>query len=900
MLNKKSCSWCSQGFLVFGLTLVQLSTGIRGESLVLADIQPDSTLGNEASQLKQGVDINGATGELINGGAVRGENLFHSFLEFNVADRQLVYFSNPTGVENIFTRVIGNNRSQILGKLGVLGNANLFLINPNGILFGQNAQLDINGSFVASTANSLVFDNGFAFSTRNPQVAPLLNINVPLGLQYQGNTGSIQVQGTNLLKPNGKTIALVGGNVSLDGATLRVPAGRVELGGVIEGTVEFSRNNDNLSLSFPESLAKADILLNGTRINVIAGNGGSVALNARNIAIISDSIIFAGIGTGLGSTASQAGDITLDAAEEIKIDGISAILQYLFPRAVGKAGDIKITTQSFFATNGAAINSITLGKGDAGNITITADDNISLDGEGADGLPTAVGNSIFRGAIGNAGNVNITTRALTLTKGARIVSQVSGEGNAGNVMITARDILSLDGEDSSGSPSNISSQVRRGAIGNGGNINITTNSLFATNGGQVSTNLFGQGNAGNVIITADDTVSFNGKGSISPSGASSAVADVGVGQAGNINITSRFLSLTNNAQLDTRTDGQVDAGDINLRVRDRLTIIGTNSGLFANTSFGASGNSGSIVIDPKIMLLRDGAKVVVDNQGTGTGGDVYIQAGLLTLDNGAVISADTASNTGGNIQLQLQDQLLLRRNSIISTNAGTIKAGGNGGNITINTPFIITVSDENNDITANAFTGSGGKIDITAQSIFGLTTRTRADLERLLSTNDPSQFNPRSLPTSDITAISQANPSLNGQIIVNTPDTDPSRGLVTLPTNLVDASGLIAQNCSVGEATTARQQSEFVVTGRGGLPPNPSEPLTSDAIWQDLQPHALLNEKLSSSQQRARISQPPTVIVEAQGWVIDADGDITLVAQAPTATPNNSSLTPVSCPVAQN
>ncbi|MBD2203206.1 filamentous hemagglutinin N-terminal domain-containing protein [Calothrix sp. FACHB-1219] len=147
---------CDSKLLLLGLACCTFSSIICKATLVRAEIQPDNTLGGEATILTPGVEVKGATADIINGGAVRGANLFHSFREFSIGDGQQVYFANPTGVENILTRVTGNNRSEILGTLGILGNANLFFINPNGIIFGQNARLDVGGSFVASTADSLL------------------------------------------------------------------------------------------------------------------------------------------------------------------------------------------------------------------------------------------------------------------------------------------------------------------------------------------------------------------------------------------------------------------------------------------------------------------------------------------------------------------------------------------------------------------------------------------------------------------------------------------------------------------------------------------------------------------------------------------------------------------------
>src|SRR4028118_915594 len=130
---------------------------------VNAQIVPDNTLGAESSVVTPIPNIPGIRSDRIDGGATRGPNLFHSFQEFNVGEGRGAYFANPTGIENILTRVTGSNASNILGKLGVLGGANLFLLNPNGILFGANSSLDVQGSFLASTASSIQFDNGEVF-----------------------------------------------------------------------------------------------------------------------------------------------------------------------------------------------------------------------------------------------------------------------------------------------------------------------------------------------------------------------------------------------------------------------------------------------------------------------------------------------------------------------------------------------------------------------------------------------------------------------------------------------------------------------------------------------------------------------------------------------------------------
>jgi filamentous hemagglutinin family protein len=147
---------------------------LGGGGLVLAQIEPDGTLGTE---ITRDVIIRDILSDRIDGGTVRGANLFHSFEVFNVLAGRGVYFSNPDGIANILSRVTGNDPSEILGRLGVLGEANLFLINPNGILFGPNASLDIEGSFFATTADAIRLGNTGLFSATEPATSNLLAVN---------------------------------------------------------------------------------------------------------------------------------------------------------------------------------------------------------------------------------------------------------------------------------------------------------------------------------------------------------------------------------------------------------------------------------------------------------------------------------------------------------------------------------------------------------------------------------------------------------------------------------------------------------------------------------------------------------------------------------------------------
>ena len=994
--KSKYFNWIESSYLVVIETLTQIAVVIIITiNPCVAQITPDGTLGKENSRVTPNISVKGSTADLIEGGAQRGSNLFHSFLEFNVNNGQRVYFGNPTGIENIFTRVTGNNPSNILGTLGVNGNANLFLLNPNGIVFGPNAQLDIQGSFFATTANSFKFSGGGEFSATNPQAPPLLTMSVPVGVQYGANPGSITNQSVAVDASNnsvglqvlsGNTLALVGGNVSLDGGILTAPGGRVELGGLAApGTVGLQVNGNNLAISFPDSVNRADVFLTKrASVNVQSGalgNSGDINVQAGSLSL-SDGAQLQASTFGQGNS----GSVIIHATKSVSLDGhstaiFSSVGEVNYPQnnvVKGNGGNIGITTDQLLFTNGAGlvtntfgqgnsgslvINAIqlsltsgaqleanTFGQGNAGSVIINATKSVSLDGDNTTIFSNVGdGNYLQNNVVkGNGGNIGITTDQLLLTNGAGLVTNTFGQGNAGsvvihvtqlsltngaqlqagtfgegnvgNVIINATKSVSLDGNHTAifSSVGDVNYLQNNVVKGNGGNIGITTDQLSLTNGAGLVADTFGQGNAGSVIIHAQQgSVDVQQGGQINSSvenGGTGNGGDVkistdaltldnasiianansGNGKGGTIEINTRNLLLGNNSNISTTVAGNVRGGSIQISTGSLL--INNQSRLDTSTS--GTGDAGSVTINAPQGLVdvqQEGQiNSSVENGGTGNGGDVTIKTDTLTLDNASIV-AQTANGKGGTIGINTGN-LLLRNNSWISATAGSTNHPGSGGIININAKdgFVIAVPSENSDITANAFGGSGGRITITANRVLGFQYRGK------LSTSDIIGL--RNNHTSDISASSDV--GQQGQVSLNTLSIDPSQGLVALPTNLVDVTGLIAQGCGAGNSGAAKGQSEFVITGRGGLPLSPDDPLSAGAVsssWVNRDANKFSDNTVKTTVKEANVmefaSGAAMPLVDAVGMVRNSNGDIVLTAQSATATQLQSGLSSKLCGV---
>ncbi|MDJ0533162.1 MAG: filamentous hemagglutinin N-terminal domain-containing protein [Xenococcaceae cyanobacterium MO_207.B15] len=604
-----------------------------------AQISTDGTTSTTISPTETGVQID-------NGSRAEG-NLFHSFREFSVPTGSEAFFNNANDIVNIFSRVTGGNISNIDGLIRANGGANLFLINPAGILFGENARLNVGGSFYGSTADSILFPNGIEFSAVNPQT-PILTINAPIGLNLRDNPAEITVRGNGngarltdspvidtqeaLRVKEDATLGLVGGNLIFEGATIKTAGGRIELGSVAGGDVAIIPIGNNFTFDYSAIQTFSDIsLFNSSNIDASGNGGGDIQVVGRNITLNGIAAIEANT---LGGEAG--GDINIFASESLEINGIvndaglaSGIFNTVFPNATADGGNINIETENLSLGENSFIATFVLGQGDAGNI-------------------------------------DITTGSLSLNNGASLSAGTFGSGNAGNVNINATDSVLIDGVFS-----NIATNVDPNAIGDGGDINITTNSFSLTNGSLLFTSTFGSGNAGNVNINATNTVTIDNSSSIFTN-----VFTNAIGNGGDINITTTSFSLTNGAFLSADTSGQGNAGNVNINATATVSLDNFGS-ILTNVDTNAVGDGGNINITTTALSLSNGAFLSSNTLGQGNAGNINLNTGSLNLNNSSLIDSSSTNSSAGNVTINANDAVSLTNSSIIFV------PGADGGSITI-------------------------------------------------------------------------------------------------------------------------------------------------------------------------------------------------------------------------
>jgi len=711
---------------------------------------------------------------------------------------------------------------------------------------------------------------------------------------------------------NGGNITLTANNLSVsDGSEISSSTiGQGNAGNVlvkVAGTVNVSGNDP--SDNYPSGIF-SQVDPGGV------GSGGDVTINANNLSVIGGSQI-----SSSTSGQGKAGNVLVKVAGDVTVLGIdpsnnypSGIFSRVDPGGVGSGGDVTINANNLSVSGGAVINSSTYGQGKAGNVLVKVAGDVILSGyDPSDNHFSGIFSQVAPGGVGSAGDVTINANNLSLRGGAVIYSSTYGQGNAGNVLVKVAGDVTLSGYDPSDtSPSGIFSEVEQGGVGSAGDVTINANNLSLSDGSVLSSSTSGQGKAGNVLVKVAGDVILSGydPSDIYSSGIFSEVQQGGVGSAGDVTIKANNLSVSRGAVLSSSTSGQGNAGsvtinannaklteggeinsftatgglagNITLNIHNNLTIDGLNpaynpsnvelispaSGIFASTTASATGKGGNISINTPTTIIQNGGEIGVNSSGSGEGGNITLTGGNLTLDQGK-ISAETVSNNGGNINLNLGGTLLLQNNSNITTTAGTANAGGNGGNININAQFIIAFPQENSNITANAYQGNGGNISITTQGLFGL-----------IFQNEPTPF-------SDITASSQF--GVAGIVNVNLLRNEQLETVETLPNTPIDVSEVLEQRCLGSTIARNEKESKFIKTGKGGLPSNPNNLITSEAIlsppWITVDSSSVSTTQGPEPAKDQTSPTPTNKIVEATGWKRNADGDIELIAVGTTMNP---------------
>lgn len=677
-------------------------------------IIPDDSLGNEQSTVREGV-VNQLPSALIEGGAARQNNLFHSFEQFDVESGRGAYFVDP-GVRNIIGRVTGGDRSEIFGRLGVLGgDANLFLMNPEGFLFGPNATLDLNGSFVATSADEMQFGNVGSFRTLQPNVpSDTLTIDPSAFLVNQLNPGRITSQSIlrdadgliqgGLIVPNDRSLVLLGGEVLLEDTYLQASEGRVEIAGLIgPGQVNFrmTNNTNQIKLTrFPNSDLADITLQNRAVIDVTGANRGDIALTGRNIELTELSTIRAGLSTPLASTTTplfsengEAGNILIRATEEFTLRQGSEILNRVDLDAVGNSTNIFLAVNRALAAEGDPLDEL------FGSVFIFAD-SINILGGTAD----------FPG---------------------RISTSTLGDGNAGLVFLSANDSILIRGippRRGDGLISLIASSVGSNATGSAGGIFMQTNALRMTDGALMSTSTFGNGNPGLVLILADNPeTAIENDGSIELLDGSSIFSNIESGGnssgegRGVISLATSTLELHHGAQLQTlirqgdagSAAGIGNAGRISITALDSVVIVGVNpvstraSSIFSTVGEGARGEAGEVEILTGRLELREGGSIETSTFGRGDAGDINVTANDILIDGIVRIPNPIPDHP---------DEVIVRVSSIESF-AGA-NARGNGGEIILRATDSV-ILDNDAEITTSTFSDNSraGGVGIRAERI---------------------------------------------------------------------------------------------------------------------------------------------------------------------------------------
>ena len=734
---------------------------------VKAQIVPDNTLPERSEVIQENGILR------IEGGSQFGENLFHSFHDFSVPDSQTAYFNNSRNVQAIFSRVTSGSVSQIDGTIKSNGSTDLFFINPSGIIFGPNSSLDIGGSFLASTASSVTFADGKNFSANSPTQS-LLTVSTPIGLQFGQSPGAIRHESTaNLVSNNfgvpiggglevsqGKTLALIGGSIDVEGGLIFADRGNIELGSIAQNEqVQIVPSNQGWVVDFAETNSFQNIRLSD--LAFVSASEGNIQIRGKNISLKDDAEI-------VSTTESRkGGNVFLGASQTLTMSGNNTRLATQ-SNGEGDAGDLTIQAKQVFIKQGAFVETPVSSSGRGGNLIVKASELVELSGTTSDGeLPSGLFAEV--NGMGNGGTLSIKSKKIRILDGAQASVVNFGFGDAGKLIVEATDSVEIiEAKQPIGNfPTGLFAQVEN--QGDGGEISINTRQFILLNGSQVSTEVFGAGKGGDINLVALDSTELTGtlqreNGEFS-SGLFALVAGNGTGDAGDILVKTQNLLALDGAQISTSSRNIGTGGSLSISadfvfLSGASTISGPDlsSGIFTSAEPGAIKDVGKLQIRARILTIENLAQISANNSGTGSGGILTIDVDTLNIrDGGRVRAASLVTNNattnnrgpGGTLTINASNSvnisgsttfadqiinstlsteaqgtgkagnLLVNTNQLVVSNSGEISAStldiGDAGTVTINSADLVSLSGDNSGIFAST-TGQGRGGDITVST----------------------------------------------------------------------------------------------------------------------------------------------------------------------------------------
>lgn len=815
-------------------SLFCLVGNLVAEQALCQTVLPDATLGNNRTRVSPGMTTDGSSVDQIDGGLRQEANLFHSFTQFGIAENQRVYFANPQGVENIFSRVTSGSQTEIFGTLGVFGNANLFLMNPNGILFGENSSLDISGSFIATTANAIGFESFGIFSTDPLEAIPLLTVNPSALIFNQVNSSSIRFLSSNAFPGNSmapstrNSLILAGGSVSIEGATIEGALKHVEIGGLADiGEVALRvEDSDLVRLDFPDNLTRANVSIANSAINVSRnslGNleEGSISISAREVSlnnvqlsgtttnedfVESISIDAQGIvsiflsnlsGSNVTSSASDSGNISIRSNGPVILQN-STIESTT--EGQGNAGDIEIDADSVSMSR-SNLQTSTQNSGNAGRISLRANNDILINNRSVINATTQSASD----SPGDGGEITSSSRNFSLMNGSQISVITAGSGDAGGIIIRARENIAIT-ENSRVSSGSFTSPIAPQSLreGRGGNISIRGDSFILRDSNLVSLTLT-EGSAGDIYIQAPSSVEILAvnpsilTGSFRTVGLLGVTALLSEGSAGRIDVETTRLNIQGPAQISASTFTSGNGGGLTIS-SNRISLLGSvegqgTTGLFTDTR--GAGSSGSIVIRPYDagssleINFENQSRISASTSGIAVGGNVTITAPeLIVLRGQGTISAESRGpGTGGSVKfetrnLDIQDGTQITVSSLGESTAGTLVVQARD----------VLLSDQVS-LSAQTQAGLGGNISL--RDVNSLTVSS----SQISAATESGQAGSLTLNSNDLPAGS-VRLSANGAITVGASQSGNSGSLI-----------INARNVSLQEGS---QISASTVSGDGG------------------------------------------------------------------------------------